>query len=108
MDKQEALKELRKIPGIGKSIALDLYSLGYRTIASLEKEDPEHMYVLLNELKGQVQDICVLYTFRCAVYFAKTRTKKQDPKKLKWWYWMDKEKMSSKAKHAELLKKLRL
>ncbi|HTA16302.1 MAG TPA: helix-hairpin-helix domain-containing protein, partial [bacterium] len=31
------------------------------------------------------QDPCVLYTFRCAAYAA--RTAKPDREKLKWWFW---------------------
>jgi hypothetical protein len=108
MDKAASLKELQKIPGVGKAVAADLYEMGYTTIDSLKNENPEHMYVLHNELKGQVQDICMLYTFRCAVYFAKTPPKKQDPEKLKWWYWMDKKRVSSQIKHKTLLKKFNL
>lgn len=104
MTREDALKELRQIPGIGKSLAMDLFQLGYKTIASLRGENPELMYVLLNELRGHVNDICVLYTFRCAVYFANTAENKRDPEKLKCWYWMDKEKISSREKHLALQK----
>jgi len=106
MEKYTSLQELQKIPGVGKVVAMDLYEMGYRSISSLKNENPEHMYVLHNELKGRVQDICMLYTFRCAVYFAKTQHKKQDPEKLKWWNWMDTKKMSSEDKHQQLKKKL--
>lgn len=108
MHKQSVLKELQRIPGVGKAVANDLYEMGYTSIASLKNQDPEHMYVLHNEIKREVQDICMLYTFRCAVYFAETAAAKRDPKKLKWWYWMDKKKMSSTAKHEALLKKFGL
>ncbi|MBL7932333.1 MAG: pathogenicity locus [Bacteroidia bacterium] len=107
MKKEESLNELRQIPGIGKSLAMDLYRLGYKNISSLKGENPELMYVMLNELNGHVNDICVLYTFRCAVYFANTAPKKHNPEKLKWWSWMDKEKVSSKEKHELLLKQFR-
>ena len=36
---------------------------------------------------GMVQDRCLLYVFRCAVYFAETP--KPQPKKLLWWNWKD-------------------
>ena len=40
--------------------------------------------------KGGFQDDkCVLYVFRCAVYFAEHE--QHEPEKLKWWYWKDKE-----------------
>ena len=40
-----------------------------------------------NAKRGMVQDRCLLYVFRGAVYFAGTR--RHDPKKLNWWYWKD-------------------
>ena len=42
-----------------------------------------------NKLAGCVQDRCLLYVFRCAVYFAETPVHKQDAEKLKWWNWKD-------------------
>jgi hypothetical protein len=105
MTKQESLKELQKIPGVGKAVADDLYRLGFKTISSLKGQDPELLYVEHNDLKGAVQDICMLYTFRGAVYFANTQNQKQDPEKLKWWYWMDKVKVDSKTKDEQLRKK---
>jgi hypothetical protein len=36
---------------------------------------------------GRHVDRCVLYTFRCAVYFASES--KHDPELLKWWNWKD-------------------
>ena len=38
-------------------------------------------------LRGQHQDRCVLYVFRCAVYFATEPA--PEPERLKWWNWMD-------------------
>jgi hypothetical protein len=108
MTKQESLKDLQQIPGVGKAVAMDLYELGYKSVSDLKGQDAEMMYVLHNRLKGQVQDVCMLYTFRCAVYFADTVNKKQDPEKLKWWNWMDKEKMSSIEKDKQLRSKLKL
>ena len=83
-----ALKELQTIPGVGKSIARDLYNLGYRSVSELKHADPIMMYERLCIQAGKHLDRCLLYTFRCAVYFAST--KKHDPKKLKWWNWKDK------------------
>ena len=111
-DKTKALAELRKIPGVGKAVALDLWNLGYTSINDLKGQDAELIYVLHNDQRGAVQDICMLYTFRCAVYFANTYGQLQDPEKLKWWYWMDEQKVDSKTKdeqirmkHAAILKK---
>jgi len=53
----------------------------------LRDESPEEMYDSLCELRGEKIDRCVLYTFRCAVYFASTS--QHDPKLLKWWNWKD-------------------
>jgi nucleotidyltransferase/DNA polymerase involved in DNA repair len=83
----ESLRELRTIPGIGPSLALDLYSLGIRRVADLKTKDPEKLYRQLERLTASKQDRCVLYTFRCAVYFAKT--KKPERERLLWWNWKD-------------------
>jgi hypothetical protein len=80
-----AIKALTVIPGIGKSLAADLVLLGYTQVAQLKNQDPLHMYNRLGALTGARQDPCVLYAFRCAVYFASTP--KPAPEKLKWWNW---------------------
>ena len=77
--------ELQALPGVGPSIAGDLRSLGVRSVRDLGRRDPEKLYRALCELTGEHQDPCVLYTFRCAVYAA--RTKGPDPALLKWWAW---------------------
>ncbi len=85
---KEILKGLQVIPGIGKSLALDLYELGIRSVRDLVGKDPQQLYDKHCELRGMHIDRCVLYTFRCAVYFATTQN--PDPEKLKWWNWSDK------------------
>ena len=85
--KPQVLKELQTIPGIGKSISLDLYDIGIRNVADLKGKDPEELYNKSNKLVGSVQDRCLLYTFRCAVYFAETED--PDLELLKWWSWKD-------------------
>lgn len=80
--------ELQNIPGVGKSIAKDLQAIGIYTIEDLIGKDPEKLYQESNQIAGVVQDRCLLYVFRCAVYFAEN--KKHDPEKLKWWNWKDK------------------
>lgn len=87
-DKSTILKELRKIPGIGKACSYDLWNIGIRSIADLKNRNPRELYDTLNDVTGMRHDICMLYTFRCAVYFASTR--KHNPEKLKWWYWKEK------------------
>lgn len=87
LSKAESIEDLQVIPGVGKSIALDLYNLGYRSPGELAGNDPEIMYARSCALSGTKLDRCVLYTYRCAVYFAET--KNPDPEKLKWWNWKD-------------------
>ena len=84
---KEVLKTLQEIPGIGKSLAQDLYDLGVRAIADLKSKDPEAMFEQLCRMRGK-QDRCVLYVFRCAVYYASHRH--HEPELLKWWNWKDK------------------
>jgi hypothetical protein len=86
-DKKESIRELMEIPGVGKSIANDLWSIGVRKIKDLKKRDPEELYDLSNRFAGVVQDRCLLYVFRCAVYYASTKPENQKPEKLKWWNW---------------------
>lgn len=78
-------KDLQKIPGVGRSISKDLVDLGYRKINELKGENPETMYQNLMDLRGEHIDRCVLYVFRCAVYYASNS--KHEPDLLKWWNW---------------------
>ena len=78
------------IPSIGKSIANDLWNIGIATVTDLKGKDPEVLYDLSNRFAGVVQDRCLLYSFRCAVYFAQTEEELRDPELLKWWNWKDK------------------
>lgn len=84
---QSSLRELMQIPGVGKSIARDLFNIGIRRITDLKNRDAQELYEMSNAFAGMVQDRCLLYVFRCAVYFA--GTKQPDPEKLKWWNWKD-------------------
>jgi hypothetical protein len=68
-------------------MADDLWRLGYRTVAELRGEEPEAMYEQLCDLTGAHVDRCVLYVFRCAVYFASNNVR--DLELLKWWNWSD-------------------
>lgn len=103
--KTQILRELQTIPGIGRQIAKYLYDLGIRSVADLKDKKPEALYDQSNRLAlrlcaglspekkfrriaGVKQDRCLLYVFRCAVYFSKTKHPK--PKLLKWWNWKDK------------------
>lgn len=78
---------LREIPGVGPSIARDLRALGIARVADLRGRNPERLYAASNRLRGVVQDRCLLYAFRCAVYYATEPRPK--PRLLKWWNWSD-------------------
>jgi hypothetical protein len=84
---RETARSLMRLPGVGKSIAKDLYDLGFRRAEDLAGADPEAMYARLQQLAGRHLDRCLLYTFRCAVYAASTPA--PEPDKLKWWNWKD-------------------
>lgn len=81
------LKGLQTIPGVGKSIAQDLYDLGIKEPHQLRGKNPERLYDDLCHLRGMHIDRCMLYVFRCAIYFV--NNKRPDPKKLQWWNWKD-------------------
>jgi len=85
--KEEVLHKLIVIPGVGPSIAHDLWELGIRSVADLKKQDPQRMYDEFCSLKGMPVDRCLLYVFRCAVYYASH--KHHRPELLLWWNWKD-------------------
>ena len=89
MAKKPKQSELESIPGVGPSIAEDLRVLGYRTIADLKDQNPQYMYDKLCALQGAKLDRCLLYVFRCAVYFASNST--HQPSLLLWWNWKNKD-----------------
>jgi hypothetical protein len=77
---------LTTIPGVGKSIAKDLQNIGINSVGDLKDKDPEILYQLSNKHIGKTQDRCLLYVFRCAVYYAQGG---RNSEKLKWWNWKD-------------------
>ena len=83
--KADSLEALQEIPGVGKSIAADLWELGIRTVADLKGKDPEKLYIRRCAQVGMEIDRCLLYVFRCAVYYARTPRPKAEL--LKWWNW---------------------
>ena len=82
-----AIKQLQIIPGVGKSIALDLVKIGIKKVDDLRGRVPDDLYHQSNLIAGMVQDRCLVYVFRCAVYFAETPPEEREPEKLKWWNW---------------------
>ena len=85
---EENLRDLIKIPGVGKKIARYLWDLGFRSVEELKGRDPEEMFARFCARQGMLVDRCLLYVFRCAVYFASQPN--PEAEKLKWWHWKDK------------------
>lgn len=79
--------ELRTIPGVGPSLAIDLRLLGIEKVADLAGRDPEELYRRLEERVGRHVDRCVLYVFRSSVYFAGQA--RPEPELTRWWNWKD-------------------
>lgn len=79
--------DLQQAPGVGPSIAADLQALGVTSLAALARQDPEALFEQLCAQRGERIDPCVLYVFRCGVYFAASKC--HDPELLKWWNWKD-------------------
>ena len=85
--KQKIFADFQQIPGVGKSLAQDLFDLGLRSIHDLKDVSAEELYSALCTLRKRHIDRCVLYVFRCAVYFASSEI--HEPALLKWWWWKD-------------------
>jgi hypothetical protein len=60
MIEKQHIKKLTMIPGVGKSIAKDLWNIGIREISDLRGKSPDKLYNLSNQFAGTVQDRCLL------------------------------------------------
>ena len=89
-NKSKYIKELVRIPGVGKVIANGLWNIGITSIEELKDKKPENLYEKVCAFKGETIDKCVLCVYRCAVYYASNDTR--DSELLKWWNWKDLEK----------------
>jgi hypothetical protein len=85
--KKTVKSELMTIPGVEPAATEDFHSLGIYAIADLKNRDAQVLHDELCRLTKLKRDRCVLYVFRCAIYFA--WHKKHDPQKLLWWNWKD-------------------
>ncbi|MCG0287995.1 helix-hairpin-helix domain-containing protein [Streptomyces sp. PSAA01] len=81
--------DLRQIPGVGKAVEGDLHGMGIHRVEELVGQDPEELYDRLMLEQGAYVDRCMLYVFRCAVYYAEGG---REPEKLRWWNWKDSKK----------------
>jgi len=89
MTKRQSIKGLTSIPGVGESLATNLCNIGIKSITDLKRQNPEKLYNLSNAFARTIQDRCVLYVFRCAVYYADTPKDKHKTEKWKWWNWKE-------------------
>lgn len=78
---------LEQIPGVGPNMAGHLEALGIHTPADLVGANPRELYERDCLRCGQQLDRCVLYVYRCAVWFAETGGPQRE--KCNWWYWKD-------------------
>jgi hypothetical protein len=76
---QAVMRELQKMPNIGKACAKDLLLLGIRSCEELKGRDPDELYQSLCEKTGQRHDPCVWDTLASVVHFAETGERKP------WW-----------------------
>lgn len=79
--------DLTTIPGVGPALESCLLELGIRAVTDLRERDPDRLYDDLCRLRGEREDPCVKYAFRCAVYFASNEV--HEPALLQWWNWKD-------------------
>ncbi len=79
--------DLRQIPGVGPRFEEVFRDLEIRNVSDLRGREPEQMFDEFCSLHGGYVDRCVLYVFRCAVYYAEHQ--RHDPELLKWWNWKD-------------------
>ncbi|CAF0849815.1 unnamed protein product [Didymodactylos carnosus] len=86
-NKNDCIKELKTIPGVGVKIAEDLWQLGIRSIDDLCLTTADILYEKLEHHQSQHVDRCMLYVFRCIIYYASYT--KHDKELLKWWNWTD-------------------
>jgi exonuclease I len=91
--KSKSIKELAKISGVGRVIANGLWDIGITSIEELKDKNPENLYEKVCAFKGERIDKCVLYVYRCAVYYASNDN--HDSELLKWWNWKDLEKIGN-------------
>jgi len=85
--KQATAKQLEQIPGVGKSIAQYMRNIGIESVDDLKGQNAEKLYQKLCDFKASPVDKCMLYAFRCAIYYAQNTI--HDPRLLKWWNWKD-------------------
>ncbi len=72
-EKEHALEELRKIPGVNERAAEALWAIGIRSVRDLEGRDPIALYEELRGSKGSYAEPCMLNILKIAVQHATKR-----------------------------------
>jgi hypothetical protein len=81
---------MRDLISVGPAMLRDFELLGIRSVRQLARRNPERMYGQLCKLTGELQDPCVLDTFRAAV--AQAADPRLPAEQCQWWYWSRKRK----------------
>ncbi len=79
--------DLQTVPFLGPKSEAMLRRIGIKAVEDLVDQDPEWMYDSLCRKEGKKVDRCVLYAFRCFVYYA--GNERHDAELVKWWNWTD-------------------
>ena len=75
------MHELLTLKNVGPAALEDFQKLGISNIKQLAKQDPDNLYMRLQEITGQKQDPCVWDVFSATIHEAKTG------ERLPWWHW---------------------
>lgn len=86
-DEDKIKKDLQEMPGVGPSIAQDLFDVCVYAVKQMGFMDVDELFANLEKQNGKT-DPCVLYVFRAAKYYAST--KDPETELLKWQNWKDK------------------
>ena len=79
------LTQLETIPGVGARIAEHMRCIGINSVEDLKGKNAEELYQRLCDFQASPVDRCMLYVFRCSVYYAENT--RHDAELLKWWNW---------------------
>ena len=81
------MTDLRVIPGVAEKMKGHLQAIGINCVEDLIGQNAEDLFQKHNITRGSVDCRCVLYVYRCAVYYANTENPEFE--KLQWNYWKD-------------------
>ncbi len=79
--KEKPKSELLNLRNVGPATLNDFQCLGISSIAELANQDPDTLYLKLQEITGEKHDPCVWDVFAAAIHEAQTG--EREP----WWTW---------------------